>query len=55
MPIIPDEDYSRLYAATVAHDKPLVNAMGENYNDVLTLDKVADIFLVCDKCSTNLF
>ena len=41
---ISDLDYDRLYAATIVHEKPLVNALGENYKDILTYDKVTEIF-----------
>lgn len=40
-----DEQYSALYDATVIHQKPLTNALGSNYRDVLTFDKVTSLFL----------
>lgn len=40
-----DEQHDRLYAATVVHQKPLTNALGENYKDILTRKKVREIFL----------
>lgn len=40
-----DEQHDRLYAATVVHQKPLTNALGENYRDILTREKVRGIFL----------
>ncbi|MDD2914610.1 MAG: iron-containing alcohol dehydrogenase family protein [Gallionella sp.] len=39
-----DEQYDRLYEATVIHQKPLINALGENYKDILTRAKVKEIF-----------
>ena len=39
-----DEQYEQLYASTVIHEKPLTNMLGENYRDILTKDKVIDIF-----------
>ncbi|MBI4936642.1 MAG: iron-containing alcohol dehydrogenase [Nitrosomonadales bacterium] len=40
-----DEQYSALYDATVIHQKPLTNALGSNYLEVLTFDKVTSLFL----------
>jgi 3-deoxy-alpha-D-manno-octulosonate 8-oxidase len=39
-----DEQYEQLFASTVIHQKPLTNALGENYRTVLTKEKVVDIF-----------
>ena len=39
-----DQQYEQLYAATVIHEKPLTNALGENYRDILTREKVTEIF-----------
>lgn len=39
-----DEQYEQLFASTVIHQKPLTNALGENYRDVLTKEKVVEIF-----------
>jgi len=39
-----DEQYEQLYASTVIHQKPLTNALGENYKNILTKDKVIEIF-----------
>lgn len=36
--------YKALYDASTMHQKPLTNALGENYKSVLTLDKVTDLF-----------
>jgi len=38
------EVFSALYAATVMHEKPLTNALGEDYKKILTLEYVADLF-----------
>jgi len=40
-----DAQHESLYAATVIHQKPLTNALGENYKDILTREKVRAIFL----------
>lgn len=40
-----DEQYDRLYASTVIHQKPLTNALGEDYKNILTHEKVKEIFL----------
>ena len=39
-----DETYLSLYNSTVIHEKPLSNALGDNYKDILTLEKVTQIF-----------
>jgi 3-deoxy-alpha-D-manno-octulosonate 8-oxidase len=39
-----DAQYRALYDATVIHSKPLANALGDNFKDVLTFDKVVEIF-----------
>ncbi|NVK73365.1 MAG: iron-containing alcohol dehydrogenase [Oceanospirillaceae bacterium] len=39
-----DEQYDALYEATIIHERPLVNALGENYKEVLTKSKVKEIF-----------
>lgn len=39
-----DEQYRALYDATVIHQKPLTNALGGDYRDVLTYDKVVSLF-----------
>lgn len=39
-----DGQYEQLYASTVIHQKPLTNALGENYRDILTKQKVIEIF-----------
>ena len=39
-----DETYKKLYDATVIHEKPLANALGDNFKELLTLEKVTEIF-----------
>jgi 3-deoxy-alpha-D-manno-octulosonate 8-oxidase len=39
-----DTQYDQLYASTVIHQKPLTNALGENYKNILTKEKVVEIF-----------
>jgi len=39
-----DEQFERLIASTVVHAKPLTNALGEHFRDILTDDKVVEIF-----------
>lgn len=39
-----DDDYESLYNATIIHEKPLFNALGENYKEILTKQKVTEIF-----------
>jgi len=39
-----DDQYKSLYEATVIHQKPLTNALGSQYRDVLTYDKVVALF-----------
>jgi 3-deoxy-alpha-D-manno-octulosonate 8-oxidase len=39
-----DEQYIQLYNSTVIHEKPLKNALGENFKEILTLEKVTSIF-----------
>ena len=34
----------KLYDATIIHEKPLKNALGENFKSILTFEKVSDIF-----------
>ncbi len=35
---------SQLYEATIMHEKPLKNALGENYKKILSFSKVSEIF-----------
>jgi 3-deoxy-alpha-D-manno-octulosonate 8-oxidase len=39
-----DETYLALYNSTVIHEKPLSNALGNNFKEQLTLEKVTEIF-----------
>ena len=39
-----DRQYEQLYASTIIHEKPLINALGEDYKAILTKDKVIDLF-----------
>lgn len=39
-----DEQFEQLYASTVIHEKPLTNALGEGFKEILTKEKVIDIF-----------
>jgi len=40
-----DDQYERLYAATIIHEKPLTNALGEHFKDILTPWKARKLFL----------
>jgi 3-deoxy-alpha-D-manno-octulosonate 8-oxidase len=39
-----DKDFEALYQATVVHEKPLTNALGENFRDILTPTRVREVF-----------
>ncbi len=39
-----DDQLRALYEATVIHEKPLTNALGDGYRNVLTYDKVISLF-----------
>jgi 3-deoxy-alpha-D-manno-octulosonate 8-oxidase len=39
-----NQQYDQLYKSTVVHEKPLINALGDNFRSVLTKDKVIEIF-----------
>lgn len=39
-----NEQYDQLYASTVIHEKPLTNALGEGFKDILTRENVKEIF-----------
>jgi len=39
-----NETYLKLYNSTVIHEKPLSNALGDNFKEILTLEKVIEIF-----------
>jgi 3-deoxy-alpha-D-manno-octulosonate 8-oxidase len=36
--------YKKLYNSTIIHEKPLSNALGDNFRDILTLEKVIEVF-----------
>ena len=36
--------YEQLYEATIIHEKPLTNALGENYKKILSREKVIEFF-----------
>ena len=39
-----DDQYENLFEASIIHEKPLLNALGENYRKVLTKEKVIELF-----------
>jgi 3-deoxy-alpha-D-manno-octulosonate 8-oxidase len=39
-----DEQYVQLYHSTIMHEKPLCNALGDNFKKILTMDRVIDLF-----------
>ncbi len=39
-----DDQYEKLYLSTIIHEKPLFNALGENYYNLLNKDKVINLF-----------
>jgi len=41
--LTPDQ-YDQLYASTIIHEKPLTNALGEDFKNVLTKEKVVEVF-----------
>ncbi len=38
------DQYDQLYASTIIHEKPLINALGDNFKDILTKKRVIEIF-----------
>lgn len=38
------EQYKALYDSTIIHEKPLTNALGPNFREILTFDKVISMF-----------
>ncbi len=38
------DQYENLYQATIIHEKPLTNALGDNFKNILTRQKVEEIF-----------
>lgn len=39
-----DEQYEQLFSSTVIHKKPLTNALGDDYLNIFTIDKVVKLF-----------
>ena len=39
-----DEQFHALYQATIVHEKPLTNALGSGFPEILTEDNVRNIF-----------
>lgn len=39
-----DHQFQSLYHSTIIHEKPLTNALGENFKEILTFEKVKSIF-----------
>ncbi len=39
-----DEQYEKLYLSTIIHEKPLTNALGENFKEILTFEKAVSLF-----------
>ena len=39
-----EEDFERLFDSTIIHQKPLTNALGEDFGSILTKEKVRQIF-----------
>lgn len=39
-----EEIYQLLYNSSIIHEKPLANALGDNFKEILTYEKVKDIF-----------
>ena len=39
-----EADFDLLYQASIIHEKPLTNALGERFADVLTKEKVVSLF-----------
>jgi 3-deoxy-alpha-D-manno-octulosonate 8-oxidase len=39
-----EEIYKKLYEATIIHEKPLSNALGDSFKEILTFEKVKEIF-----------
>jgi 3-deoxy-alpha-D-manno-octulosonate 8-oxidase len=40
-----DDQYDRLFDSTIVHEKPLTNALGSDFKDILTKSKVVEIFM----------
>lgn len=42
---LPDDKMEELYKSTIIHEKPLSNALGDEFKKILTPDKVKEIFM----------
>jgi len=42
--MLSDEQYQALYQSTMVHERPLQNALGADYKNILTIDKVTELF-----------
>ena len=40
-----DLQHEELFNATIVHEKPLTNALGEGFKEILTRERVREIFL----------
>jgi 3-deoxy-alpha-D-manno-octulosonate 8-oxidase len=40
-----EAQYNSLYQATIIHEKPLSNALGKDFQNILTKEKVKELFL----------
>jgi 3-deoxy-alpha-D-manno-octulosonate 8-oxidase len=38
------EGFTQLYNSSIIHEKPLINALGSGFKDILTVDKVTEIY-----------
>ena len=41
---VSEDRYKKLYASTIIHEKPLNNALGDRFKNILTFEKVKEIF-----------
>jgi 3-deoxy-alpha-D-manno-octulosonate 8-oxidase len=41
-----EKQYDQLYASSIIHEKPLTNALGEDFRNILTPEKVRSLFLM---------
>lgn len=39
-----DQEFDMLYKSTIIHEKPLINALGDNFEKILTKEKVIELF-----------
>lgn len=40
-----DQEFEKLYNASIIHEKPLTNALGKDFKSILTMEKVKQLFL----------